>query len=154
MGNCKTAVIMIGIQASGKSTFCRKCLQDSYTRINLDELNTRNKEKNLLADCISKGLDIVIDNTNPTKADRQRYIPALRENGYRVIGYFMQSRIADCISRNKNRSDKDRVPDTAIAATSNKLEHPEYAEGFDELYFVRMVDDGFVVDNWEEEDEI
>ena len=152
--NMKTAVIMIGIQASGKSTLCCKCLPDSFVRISLDEQNTRNKEKKLLTDCISKGVDIVIDNTNPTRADRQRYIPVLRENDYRIIGYFMQSRIADCIRRNENRQGKDRIPRTAIAATSNKLELPEYAEGFDELYFVRMLDDGFIVENWEEENEI
>ena len=147
----KTAVIMIGIQASGKSTFCSKCLQDRFVRISLDELNTRNKEKKLLMDCISKELDLVIDNTNPTKDDRQRYIPVLIENDYRIVGYFMQSRIADCIKRNENRQGKSRIPNAAIASTSNKLEIPEYAEGFDELHFVRILDDKFIVENWEEE---
>ena len=66
----KTAVIMIGIQASGKSTFCSKYLSDGFVRISMDELNTRNKEKLLLAECISKGMDIVIDNTNPKKENR------------------------------------------------------------------------------------
>ena len=150
----KTAVIMIGIQASGKSTFCDKYLPDRFVRISLDDLNTRNKEKKLLVNCISKGLDIVIDNTNPTRIDRQRYIPALRKSDYRIIGYFMQSRISDCIRRNENRQGRGRIPSTAIAATSNKLELPKYAEGFDVLYFVRMLDDGFIVENWEEEDEI
>ena len=36
--------IMIGIQASGKTRFAMTCLKD-YTRINLDTLHTRNKEK-------------------------------------------------------------------------------------------------------------
>lgn len=146
----KTAVIMIGIQASGKSSFCNKHLPDSFVRISLDELNTRKKERSLLEDCISRELCIVIDNTNPKKEDRQRYIPILKQNNYRIIGCFMQSRIADCISRNKSRSAKDRVSDAAIAATSNKLELPEYAEGFDELYFVRLSDNDFVIEKWEE----
>ena len=150
----KTAVIMIGIQASGKSTFCSKCLPDFFVRISLDELKTRNKEKKLLIDCVSRGLDIVIDNTNPQKDDRLRYIPVLRENDYRIVGYFMQSRIADCIRRNENRQGKSRIPNTAIAATSNKLELPEYEEGFDEIYYVRMLNGEFIVENWEEEDEI
>ena len=34
-----TMAIMIGIQASGKSSFCKSNLQN-YIRINLDELNT------------------------------------------------------------------------------------------------------------------
>ncbi len=150
----KTAVIMIGIQASGKSAFCNKRLSDSFVHISMDELNTRNKERILLEDCISKELCIVIDNTNPKKEDRQRYIPILKQNDYRIVGYFMQSRVADCISRNKRRSDKDRVPDNAIAATSNKLELPKYAEGFDELYFVSLSGNDFVIEKWEEEDEV
>ena len=35
--------IMIGIQGSGKSTFCNVHLSE-FTRINLDTLHTRNKE--------------------------------------------------------------------------------------------------------------
>ena len=148
------AIIMIGIQASGKSSFCRSILPDSFVRINLDELNTRNKEKRLLSDCIAKEKNIVIDNTNPTKEDRERYIPVLKENGYAVTGYFMQSRVKDCISRNEERQGKARVPVAAIAATSNKMELPEYSEGFDRLFFVKLYHDEFVIDEWEEKDEI
>ena len=39
----KTAYIMIGIQGSGKSEFCRRNLQD-IARVNLDTLKTRNNE--------------------------------------------------------------------------------------------------------------
>ena len=34
-------VILIGIQGSGKSTFCRKRFFDTHVRINLDMLRTR-----------------------------------------------------------------------------------------------------------------
>lgn len=60
--------IMIGIQASGKSTFCKTNLP-GYIRINLDELHTRNKESNAIWEVITSDLNIVIDNTNPTRAD-------------------------------------------------------------------------------------
>lgn len=56
--------IMIGIQASGKSSFCKSNFRN-YIRINLDELNTRNKERIAIMEAIQSGLDIVIDNTNP-----------------------------------------------------------------------------------------
>lgn len=150
----KKAIIMMGIQASGKSSFCKNQLSEGYVRINLDELNTRNKEKLQFDECIGNGESIVIDNTNPTKADRQRYIPALKEAGYVIAGYFMQSRVADCIERNEMREGKEKVPSTAIAATSNKLELPDYSEGFDELYYVQIEDVGFRIDKWEEENEV
>ena len=150
INDMKVAVIMIGIQASGKSSFCKNCLPESLVRISLDELNTRNKEEKLLTECISKGKSMVIDNTNPRRADRQRYITVLRENGYIIVGCFMQSRIADCIRRNKSRLEENRVPETAIAATSNKLELPKYSEGFDALYFIRLSNGDFVIEKWEE----
>ncbi len=47
----KTAIIFIGIQASGKSTFYHERFED-YVHINLDTLHTRNKENILLQECV------------------------------------------------------------------------------------------------------
>ena len=135
----KTMAIMIGIQASGKSRFCAEKLAD-YVRVNLDTLHTRNKENMAIEDAISRQVDLVIDNTNPTADDRAKYICIARAAGYKVVGYFMQSKLQDCIARNELREGKAKVPRTAIANTSNKLEMPSCAEGFDELYFVSIVD--------------
>lgn len=149
----KQAVIMIGIQGSGKSTFCRQYLPD-VCRVNLDSLKTRNNETRLIEQCHAEGRDYVVDNTNPTTADRARYIPAAKEAGYQVIGYFMQSRLHECIRRNEARAGKARVPATAIAMTSNKLKMPSYAEGFDELYFVANDGATMTVSEWRDPDEL
>ena len=149
----KTAYIMIGIQGSGKSTFCAKFLSDAI-RINLDTLHTRNKESLLIADCQSKGVDYVVDNTNPTCEDRARYIPAAKNAGYHVVGYFMQSRLQECIRRNDLREGKARIPSKAIAMTSNKLEMPSRSEGFDELYFVKNDGKTMSVCEWREDNEL
>lgn len=146
----KTLYIMMGIQGSGKSTYCRQFLSFAE-RVNLDSLHTRNKEALLIADCQNKGIDYVIDNTNPTKEDRARYIPSAKASGYRVVGYFMQSVLQDCISRNALRNGKERVPDKAIVRTSNILELPSFEEGFDELYFVRIEGSEIDVSEWREE---
>lgn len=139
--------IMIGIQASGKSTFCKMNLPE-YVRINLDELHTRNKESIAIHDAIASGLNIVIDNTNPSKADREKYIAIAKENEYEVTGYFMQSKLQECIARNDQREGKACIPRKAIACTSNKLEIPDYSEGFDELFFVAITEDGYSVEAW------
>lgn len=149
----KTVYIMMGIQGSGKSTFCSVFLSDAV-RINLDTLHTRNKEALLIADCQRKGCDYVVDNTNPTREDRARYIPVAREAGYRVIGYFLQSRLQECIQRNNQRSGKERIPSKAIAMTSNKLEMPSRSEGFDELYFVTNDGETMSISEWREDDEV
>ena len=149
----KTAYIMMGIQGSGKSTFCAKFLSDAI-RINLDTLHTRNKESLLIADCQTNGVDYVVDNTNPTREDRARYIPAAKNAGYHVVGYFMQSRLQECIRRNDLREGKARIPSKAIAMTSNKLEMPSRSEGFDELYFVKNDGETMSICEWREENEL
>lgn len=142
-------VIMMGIQGSGKSTFCAASFPD-YTRINLDTLRTRKKEQEALWLAINRKENIVIDNTNPAKNDRKKYIEAGKANRYKIVGYFMQSRLQECIERNNTRTGKEKIPSVAIACTSNKLEMPSYAEGFDELYFVEITDNGFTVSEWRE----
>ncbi len=149
----KTASIMIGIQGSGKSEFCRRFLPDAV-RINLDTLKTRNREKRMIADCHAQGVDYVVDNTNPTREERARYIPAAKAEGYRVVGYFMQSRLKDCIARNNLREGREKIPATAIAMTSNRLEMPDREEGFDELYFVANDGETMTVSEWRENHEL
>lgn len=52
--------IMIGIQGSGKSTFCEKYLSPFY-RINLDTLKTRHQEHLAIDECFKSGINFVID---------------------------------------------------------------------------------------------
>lgn len=63
----------------------------------------------------------------------------------------MQSRLHDCIDRNEQREGKAHVPRIAIACTSNKLEVPDYSEGFNGLYFVSISEDGYKIDEWRQE---
>lgn len=143
----KRMILMIGIQGSGKSTFS-KCRLHEYDYISLDVLHTRKKERLMVDDCIRRGADFVIDNTNPTSQDRARYISLAKQAGYQIIGFFMQSKLNDCIERNNRREGKAKISSVAIAGTSNKLELPSYSEGFDELYFVMIDNDNFSVQEW------
>lgn len=147
----KKAVIFIGIQGSGKSTFYKERFVD-FVHINLDTLHTRNREKLLLEECFANGKNFVVDNTNPSKADRERYIVPAKEHGYTATGYYFSSKISECVERNNRREGKERIPSKAIAATYNKLEMPSYDEGFDKLYFVEIVDDEFVIKEWKEDE--
>lgn len=146
----KTMIIMIGIQGSGKSTFYHKYLASNYIRVNLDTLKTRHQENLLISECLKDGKSFAVDNTNPTKTDRQRYIPLAQHAGYRIIGYFMESKLQACIERNNQRTGKEKIPAAAIAATSNKLQIPTYDEGFDELYFVKNDGQKMTIEEWRE----
>ena len=85
----KAMAIMIGIQGSGKSTFCQEHLS-SFCRINLDTLKTRHQEQLAIDECFKCGKNIVIDNTNPTVEERKKYILQAKNEGYKINGYFLE----------------------------------------------------------------
>ena len=74
-----------------------------------------------------------------------------KENKYKVIGYYFQSKIEDSIDRNNARIGKEKIPEIGIKGTFNKLEIPSVNEGFDELYYVEIKDDKFVIKDWQNE---
>src|SRR5262245_38209223 len=49
------AVLLIGLQGAGKSTFCRERLFATHMRLSLDLLKTRHREKRFLQTCIETG---------------------------------------------------------------------------------------------------
>jgi predicted kinase len=85
------AIIFIGIQATGKTTFYVQRLLNTHVRISLDLLRTRHREAQFLDTCLQTQQRFVIDNTNPTKEDRRRYIAMASDAGYEVVGYYFQS---------------------------------------------------------------
>lgn len=144
------AIVFCGIQASGKSTFYCQRFLNSHVRISLDLLRTRHREALLLKFCLDTQAKFLVDNTNPTAAERQRYIGPAKMAGYAVVGYYFNSAAAASIIRNQQRPLAEQVPERGIRGTRARLELPSYAEGFDELYFVRISDDGqFVVEPWQ-----
>jgi predicted kinase len=142
------AVIFVGIQASGKSTFYGQRFFYTHIRINLDMLKTRHREKRLIDTCLEIGQPFVVDNTNPTPEERDRYIKLAKNMNFRVIGYYFESKIADSIQRNQNRELRQQIPEKGIRGTYARLVVPTYAEGFDELYYIRLVQGGFAIQEW------
>lgn len=142
-------VLFIGPQASGKSTFFKERFFDTHVRINLDMLKTRHREKVLLEACLAGKQPCVVDNTNPTVEDRTRYIPAAKAAGFRIIGYYFQSTLQECLARNQSRSGRKAIPIAGVKATHAKIEPPLQKEGFDDLHSVRIGSDGtFIVAGW------
>jgi predicted kinase len=139
------AIIFIGIQGAGKSTFFRERFFNTHVRINLDMLRTRQKEEKLFHACLERGQSFVIDNTNPLPADRQRYLQPARAKGFRTIAYFFQTTLRDAMQRNSLRPGKQKVPAPAVAATFKKIAAPTLEEGFDEIHVIELTSDrGFV----------
>jgi predicted kinase len=134
----KEAVIFIGVQGAGKSTFYRQRFFDTHVRINLDMLRTRHRERLLLEACLAAGQSFVVDNTNPTAADRARYVVPARQHGFRVIAYFFDVDLRDAMRRNRQRPGAKNIPAVGVSATFRKLQPPAAAEGFDQIFTVQV----------------
>lgn len=145
-------VIFIGLQASGKSSFFLENFYSTHLRLNLDMLRTRHREKILFNACLEAKQPCVIDNTNPAREDRFKYLNAFKSHRFGVDAYYFQSSLNDCIARNDLREGKAKIPKVGLIDTYNKLELPEYNEGFDRIYFVTLNNGKFFVE--EQADEI
>jgi predicted kinase len=145
------AVILIGLQASGKSTFARQRFFDTHVRLNLDMLRTRHRLGQFLDVCIATRQSFVIDNTNVSASERATYIQVAREAGFEVVGFYFRSTIAECLERNSKRSGNARVPDVGLKATAGRLDRPNKSEGFDTLFYVRIDTEQFVCEEWNDD---
>lgn len=141
------AVVFVGLQASGKSTFYRERFINTHIRLNLDMLRTRTREAILLRACLEAKQPFVIDNTNPTVEARARYIEPALAASFSVTGYFFVPDPAGCVARNAGRPQGQRVPNVAIYGAVKRMQPPTLEEGFSEIFSVRIgPDNSFAVE--------
>lgn len=145
-------VILIGLPASGKSTFFRERFAGTHDHVSKDLLRNnrrpQRRQEQLIAESLASGRSVVVDNTNPSVAVRAPLIATARKYGAAVVGYLFVAEAGDALRRNRTREGRERVPDVAIFTVRKRLEPPTLAEGFDSLYTVRMdeAERRFVVD--------
>lgn len=143
------AVILMGIPGAGKSTFFKARFVDTHVRINRDMLGTAHRQRALVEACCAARIPFVLDNTNVAVADRAEVMSQARAARFTVIGYFFESRIQACLERNAARPNP--VPEVGVRGRRNALELPRRAEGFDELWYVKIAETGdFTVSRYEE----
>lgn len=134
-------IVFVGLQGAGKSTFHRERFATTHALVSKDLLHHRHKQRRqmeLLTEHLAAGRSVVVDNTNPTVADRAPLIELGHTFGTKMIGYYFATPLALCLQRNRDRVGDARVPDVAIYATRKHLVPPSYGEGFDLLYRVGL----------------
>lgn len=147
-------VILIGLPAAGKSSFYRERFASTHDHVSKDLMrHTRRpqrRQEQLMAQSLSRGRPVVVDNTNPSVAARAPLIAVARAHGAEVIGYYFPTEATDALRRNRARQGRERVPDVAIFASRKRLEPPSRAEGFDRLFVVRLIEPErrFEVSEW------
>jgi predicted kinase len=128
------AIVLCGLQGAGKTTLYRDRWLETHVRISMDLLRTRAREAALLELCLSSRQPFVVDNTNPTAADRRRYVEPARLAGFRVVGFLVDAHADEALGRNAGRSGRARIPDRGVLGTARRFIRPAPEEGFDELW--------------------
>ena len=148
-------VVTVGLQASGKSTFCRMAYGSTHVIVSLDILRNhrrpRERQAQLIAEALGAGRSVVADNTHPTVADRAPLIAQAAGFGAEAVAVWFEADLAECRERNAEREGRARVPDRALYVTGARLTPPSRSEGFARILRARISTVGFFrVEEWDE----
>ncbi|GGW14104.1 hypothetical protein GCM10018980_13880 [Streptomyces capoamus] len=133
--------VLVGLQASGKTSFFTQCLSDRYEPVGKDLFprGARNKQRRqmrLLAEHLAAGRSVAVDNTNPSPREWEPLVEAAHARGATATAYWFPPDAAGSLRRNARRAGRDRVPDVGVLATLKRLRAPTAADGFDAVYEV------------------
>jgi predicted kinase len=139
-GGVREVVVLVGLQASGKTTFYRQRFSGTHVHVSKDAFpgNRRPQRRQmvLIDEALAAGRDVVVDNTNPSPEDWAPIILAARSHGARVVAYWFPPDLGSSLARNAARDGRSRVPDVGLYATIKILREPSPADGFDEVHTV------------------
>lgn len=135
-------VVLIGLPASGKSTYYRDHFASTHAHVSKDLMpNIRQRDRvqnEMIERALGEGRPVVVDNTNATRRSRAPLIEVAHRHSAPAIAIYFDAKPKKCVERNRQRSGRARVPDVAVYTTSKKLEAPTTAEGFDEIRYVKV----------------
>lgn len=132
--------VLVGLQASGKTTFYQRRLAPEYLHVSKDNWpRARNREarqRRLVAAALAAGHAVAVDNTNASPAEREALVALARAAGAPVVAYWFPPDVPGSLRRNADRQGRARVPDVGLFATLRRLTPPRPEEGFDEIFEV------------------
>ena len=146
------AVLFIGVQGCGKSTFYKERFFDTHVRVSRDMVKTKTRERLLIGACLAAKQPFVLDNTNAVASQRAEIIVPAHAAGFRVVACYFRCGVREALWRNRRRPAGAVVPVPGVIATFKKLQPPSWREGFDEIRVVSTNDTNeFVVEEWTKE---
>lgn len=130
----KVCVIMVGPQASGKSTLSKQ-LFPNFVYLNNDTIKSKSKLHQQFTFAATHGRNIVIDNTNPNMETRKFYLDIIKPLGYLKICLFFgyEKRLSFHLGQLRAQISHSAVKVSSIAVHKyyKDLIIPTLAEGFD-----------------------
>ena len=152
-------MIFVGLPGAGKSRFYRSRFAATHALLSKDLMGQGRRSKDQRQaerahQILSAGGNVVIDNTNVSRARRAPLIEVARACGARTTAYYFDVSRADCRARNATRAGRARVPEFVIGMMGQTLQIPAYTEGFDALLRVVVAPNGAtLVRAWTDETE-
>lgn len=93
---------MVGSPGSGKTFFVKShLLPVGYVHVNRDTLGSWQRCVALLESSLLSGKSVVIDNTNPDKASRKRFLDTAEKAGVNCRCFFLNSSAEHAKHNNK-----------------------------------------------------
>lgn len=135
----KEVILCIGLPGSGKSTFVKnKIIPCNYDHINQDTLKTLPKCLSALETSLKNQKNAVIDNTNLSKSNREKFTEICKKYGYTYRYFFFNTPKDICIHNNYLRNyitggKVDVIPSIVYNMMNKKYEKPTSDEGYEEL---------------------
>ena len=152
MGNL---YVMIGIPGSGKSTFCKKFIENNETIkwISRDEIRFSmlkpkddyfSKEDEVYEEYIRQinnaledGFDVIADASQVSYNSRKKLLRRIdKDNIDKLIAVYKKNDLTECIRRNDAREGRACVPHEVIRQMYGSLMLPGEMEGFNQLWIV------------------
>ena len=134
-------VVMVGLQGSGKSTWVMGNLAGTHAVVSKDHWPRARareaRQRRVVAELLAEGRRVVVDNTNPSPAERVPLVAAARTAGVPVRAVWVDTPWQTCLQRNAARDERTRVPLPGFHATRTRLIPPAAEEGFDRIDVVR-----------------
>ena len=151
----KEIILLIGLPASGKSTYISK-MKGKYTIVSndlyvesiakkmkltyteaFDKINREDVLGNTRKEfdkAISKGQSVIVDNTNMNVKERSYFMKSTSEN-YKKIAIIFKISDSELKKRLEKRGKETgkEIPDEVIEKMKSKYEPPTAKEGFDEI---------------------
>ncbi|XP_003699324.2 polynucleotide kinase 3'-phosphatase [Megachile rotundata] len=135
-------ILMVGCPGSGKSHFVKNHL-NHYECVNRDSLGSWQKCIKMMEKHLMEKRSVVVDNTNPDCASRQRYIEVAKRYNVSVRCFIMSISVDHAKHNNKFRELTDpshaKISEIIINSYMNNYQLPTLDEGFAEIVHINFV---------------
>jgi len=138
-------VILVGLPASGKSTFARSHLATKgYVVVSRDELKSQEKCLSRCSEALKSKKSVVVDNTNPSRESRKPFTDMAKGHGLPVRCFHMQTskELAEHMNmfrQTQSKGAQRRVPAVGFNMFKSKFQAPDMSEGFSEIKNIEFV---------------